>query len=297
MAAVDTRRQNSTNVRTRFAAPQPVRTAFTVLEHVAPGIGARWAARLWCTVPGHPEARQRGPGRRAGLLSTVDLPGGRSVVTESWGSGPNVYLIHGWGGSRGQLDSFVDQVVSRGYRAIAFDALSHGDSSGGVLGPERTTLGEFAEALTAVVERQGDAAGVIGHSLGCAATAVAVRDGLSVPRFGFVAPSVQPIGLTRDMARGLGFGSRTHDRMIRSLESIVGRPMSDFDLLNIGNDVAMPPTLVVHDREDRDVAYAEAERLVTAWPQADLVTTSGLGHRRILRDPDVVDLVTAFVAP
>jgi hypothetical protein len=59
--------------------------------------------------------------------------------------------------------------------------------------------------------------------------------------------------------------------------------------------------LVVHDRGDREVSFTQAERLVAAWPGAELVATDGLGHRRILRDADVirrcVDFATAHVAP
>jgi hypothetical protein len=53
----------------------------------------------------------------------------------------------------------------------------------------------------------------------------------------------------------------------------------------------------VHDRADREIPYDAAERLVASWPQADLVSTDGLGHQRILRDADVIALVAMFVAP
>jgi hypothetical protein len=36
--------------------------------------------------------------------------------------------------------------------------------------------------------------------------------------------------------------------------------------------------------------------IAAAWPGAELVTTEGLGHRRILRDPAVVARVTDFLA-
>lgn len=294
--ATPTRLPNSTIVRSHFVAPRSVRAAFSVLEYTAPALGARWATRLWCTVPRTTASRVDSRARK-GSLGAVELPGSRSVVTESWGVGPAIYLVHGWGGWRGQLGSFVDPLVSRGYRAIAFDMPSHGDSAPGALGPRQSTLAEFADALTAVIAHHGPPAGVIGHSLGCAATAVAVRDGVSVPRLAFVSPTVQPISLTHAMADGLGFGGRIHMRMIRRLESLVGRPMSDFDLLAMADEVPMPRTLVVHDRADRDVPYEEADQLVATWPRADLVSTSGLGHRRILRDPDVVGLVATFIAP
>jgi pimeloyl-ACP methyl ester carboxylesterase len=262
----------------------------------------RLAARLWCTVPTGSGLR-RDDRPIPGLfvdpseVGSVALPGGRRVVTETWGEGLPIYLVHGWGGWRGQLGAFVEPLLSRGYRVVAFDAPSHGESGPGLLGPGRSTLAEMAEALRAVVETHGKPAGIVGHSLGCAAVAVAVQDGLDSPKLGFVAPTVEPISHTRDMARALGFSERTRMGLLRRLEAMVGRPMADFDLLAMPDRAALPPTLVVHDRDDREISYGEAERLVASWPQADLVSTDGLGHQRILRDADVVALVAMFVAP
>src|SRR5690606_16217997 len=55
------------------------------------------------------------------------------------------------------------------------------------------------------------------------------------------------------------------------------------------------PMLVVHDEGDREVAIEQSRRLVDAHAGATLVTTSGIGHNGILRDPDVVRTVTGFV--
>jgi pimeloyl-ACP methyl ester carboxylesterase len=296
-ATLDTSSKNRTIVRPkRWLAPRPIRAAFTALEHLAPALGARWAVRLWCTVPRGAARRQDNrPG--SGAVSTVDLSSGRSVVVESWGTGPTVYLVHGWGGWRGQLGAFVHPLLARGYRVVAFDAPSHGESAPGSFGPRRGALTEFADALRAVVAHHGPPAGVIAHSLGCAATAVAVSDGLRVPRLGFVAPSVQPLAATGEMAMAFGFSQRIRSAMIRRLEALVGRPISDFDLLALADRSHLPPTLVVHDRDDNEVAHDEADRLVATWPQADLVSTSRLGHHRILRAAEVVGLLTLFVAP
>ena len=71
--------------------------------------------------------------------------------------------------------------------------------------------------------------------------------------------------------------------------------MAEFDAIVQSSYVDPVPTLVVHDRGDRQTPYADAERLVGSLPDARLVTTEGLGHRRILRDPAVVAEVVDFV--
>jgi hypothetical protein len=56
------------------------------------------------------------------------------------------------------------------------------------------------------------------------------------------------------------------------------------------------PALILHDIEDAEVPHAEGLSLAHAWPGARLVTTAGLGHRRILRDEAVVGQAVEFIA-
>lgn len=54
--------------------------------------------------------------------------------------------------------------------------------------------------------------------------------------------------------------------------------------------------LIVHDEDDKAVDYLSAEAIVKAWPQCQLFTTKGLGHRRILKDREVIQRVTLFIS-
>ena len=53
--------------------------------------------------------------------------------------------------------------------------------------------------------------------------------------------------------------------------------------------------LVVHDRDDVETPWTGGARLVDLWPGARLVTTEGLGHRRVLREPSVIEEAAAFI--
>jgi pimeloyl-ACP methyl ester carboxylesterase len=273
---------------TRLAA---LRAAFAAGDRLAPGLAARWALRVWCTLPrngGRRRDERPGPGE----TSVVALSGRRSVTVETWGAGEPVYLAHGWGGWRGQLGAFVAPLVAAGRRVVAFDAPSHGESAPGHLGPRRSTAVEIAEAFVAVTAAHGTPTAVVAHSLGCTTTALAVRDGLTVGKLAFVAPSASVASMTIGLARALGYGRRTGVRFDRRLEALAGRPVSDFDLTTMAPPV---PTLVVHDRHDKEVPYADGVRVADAWPAARLHTTESLGHQRILRDPAVVAEIAAFV--
>jgi pimeloyl-ACP methyl ester carboxylesterase len=290
-AVTDVRPQKSTTVRF-LSSPPAVRAAFRVLNRVAPALAARWAERIWFTLPRAAARPVPAPG---GHRFTVDVDGHR-LVGEVWGAGPAVYLMHGWGGNAGQLAAFVAPLVDLGHRVVAFDAPSHGRSAPGGYGPRSSSIPEFAAALTAVVAAHGPAQAVIAHSMGGIAAAVALCDGLRADRVALLAPMASPVAYARQLADHLGFGEPTYRRLIVRVERRVRAPMHHFDVPELGRAVAMPPTLVVHDRDDAFTPVTDGAAIAAAWPSAQLHVTSGLGHRRLLRDPDVVSEVVDFVA-
>ena len=55
------------------------------------------------------------------------------------------------------------------------------------------------------------------------------------------------------------------------------------------------PLLVIHDRDDREVRWDDGAAIAAAWPGAQLVTTTGLGHHRIVSDGGVIQQVLGFL--
>jgi pimeloyl-ACP methyl ester carboxylesterase len=303
----------------RLAAVQKstIVRSFALLERVAPAVGARWAERLWFRVPaaGGRRDRQAAPGQpfrleldgrtvvgevwdepAADPASNGATPGPAGLGAEARGGRPVVYLVHGWGGWRWQLDALVDPLVEAGYRVVAFDAPGHGDSDPGPQGPGRATLMDIAAALTAAVAAFGPAHAVVAHSLGATAAAYALRGGLPVERMAFLAPMADPLPYTRTFAARLGFGERTRTRLVDRLERRIRMPMSDFDVPAMAGRFPTPPLLLVHDRQDAETGWSDSAAIAQAWPDVRLISTSGLGHRRLLRAPAVVAEVVGFVA-
>jgi hypothetical protein len=78
-------------------------------------------------------------------------------------------------------------------------------------------------------------------------------------------------------------------------ERWLGASWDDFDIPALAR-AQKAPLLVVHDRDDDEVPWSDGAAIAAAWPGARLVTTEGLGHRRVLRDPRVVELAVSFVS-
>jgi len=275
------------------------RRAFGILERIAPWIGSRWGIELWCTPPVMESSLRMPPGVSAGEPVEAAWSGHR-IAGESWGAGPTVYLVHGWGGQRAHLAVFVKPLVAAGYRVIAFDLPSHNESEPGALAPGRTTIVECAEAVRAVVAEHGPAHAIVGHSLGAKAAALAISWGTPVERLVFLAPMAS-FSLYLDLfTERHGFGPRIRSRLHRRLDRRIGMPLLHTDIANVAARLADPtPLLIVHDPDDPDSPHAASEEIVGVWPGASLVSTRGLGrlaHYRILRHRPAINAGVDFIA-
>jgi pimeloyl-ACP methyl ester carboxylesterase len=248
------------------------------------------ALRAFMTPPRPPRPDNERLLLATGFPMTLDAAGHR-IPAWSWGSNdaPTTLLVHGWGGRGAQLGALVPELLERGQRVVTYDAPGHGDNDEG-----RATLVMFAETLRGVAARLGRVDAVVAHSFGAAATTVALARGLAVERVAYIAPVFSIVdSVARFLAfTGLSAPGRERFRRLVSESNMAGPEELDGAALAPHLRV---PLLVVHDREDREVPYADGAAAVAAWPGARIVTTSGLGHRRLLDDPDVVGVVRDFV--
>lgn len=279
-----------------------IKSAFSILGHVVPDTMAGVAHRLF-TEPRRipPSARER-VWRDEARRSTIDTPVGPvAVLTWSTAELPwepvttprgTVLLMHGWEGRGSQLCAFVAPLLSAGFRVVAFDGPAHGDSPG-----TSADALIFSIALRAVAAELGDVRAVIAHSMGGAATNVAVGDGLDVEAVVLLAPPFSAETVTDDFARQLALPARTR----RALRKRLQQRFHAYAWQRLGpvpNRAAARArlaTLIVHDEDDVEVPFVRGEALANAWPGARLEITSGLGHRKILRDAGVVATVVGFV--
>jgi pimeloyl-ACP methyl ester carboxylesterase len=275
--------KKSTNVR----APGGLRRALVAtLARLAPPLAVAWAIRGFCTPP--PHGREPEPPAATARPLRIRLRG-RALRAWTWGHGPTVLLVHGWGGRADQLAALAPPLVAAGFCVVAFDAPAHGASPG-----RRATLLDFRDAVAAVAARVGPLHGVIAHSLGAAATALAMRAGLRVERAVFVGPPADAVTYLRRFLAAVGIPAALAPRVEHRFEARAGFRWSDLSVPAVAPHLDTP-LLVVHDRDDREVPWAEGAAIAAAWPGATLVTTEGLGHRRLLRDPEVIGRAVGFL--
>lgn len=220
----------------------------------------------------------------------TEIPSGdHRLAIWSWGSGPTVLLVHGWEGRGSQLAAFAEPLLSAGFRVVTFDAPGHGQSSG-----RSSSLIEMAKAIRDVAEWAGAVEAVVAHSAGASVTNIALDQGLQAKALVYLAPANDPGSFLGTVAGMLGLSPEIALVAQMRIEKRFDVYWSDLVGTALAPRMELPLT-VFHDREDREVPWSNGRDLVRPWPGATLRTVVGLGHRRILRDPEVIDDAVAWL--
>lgn len=208
-----------------------------------------------------------------------------------WGprDAPVILMLHGWEGRGSQFRYLVEPLVAAGRQVIALDAPAHGASPGEEANPVL-----FAQAALEAAAEIRDLEAVVGHSMGAAALAYALSQGLPAERAVLISGPSRLSDVLKAFADYIGLPARSHPAFFARVERHTGVPIAHLDIVRAAARLQLP-VLAVHDRSDVEVPFRASQQLVQALPQAELFATEGLGHVRVLKDAAVIRRVTRFL--
>lgn len=211
-----------------------------------------------------------------------------------WGTqGPVMLAMHGWEGRATQYRYIAEAIARSGRRFIALDGPAHGLSPGRVAHP-RLFAETLLDAAAEIATEAGALEAVIGHSMGAGAVAYALSQGLNVQRAVLIAGPSSYETVVREAAALAGFGPRATRQVLRAMEQRMGIAPESLDTAAAVQGVELP-VLLVHDRDDVFVSPTHGQRYLQHLPDARLIETQGLGHWRVLTDPQIVARIAAFI--
>ncbi|ONK16013.1 alpha/beta hydrolase [Streptomyces sp. MP131-18] len=273
-----------------------LRAALNGTGRVAPRLAGRWALGLFA----HPVTRvavrpAEEPVMRRARRGELTV-NGKTAVIHRWGDGERpVLLMHGWLSRASRWSPMIEALADRGYSPVAFDAPGHGEAGG-----RGTTILEYRELTRRLHAEHGRFAAVIGHSVGGLSAFHALRGESLADRLVTIGAPAEFGFLVDSFCAGSGLGPWALPQLRRGIEERMfpgeRELWARFSATHHPAGLRMP-LLIVHDEADDMVPVEQCRRLVAAYgEQADVMLTRGLGHRRVIADPAVIEAVLDFAA-
>lgn len=258
-----------------------------IISYIFPTLAAKKALKLFLV----PQKHQRPAAENTWYASARKQILKNGLHSFNWGveGHPKVLLVHGWEGRGTQMAAFAEPLVKTGYHVIAIDGPAHGDSPG-----EETNAGIFSRVLVEVQKELGDVRAIIAHSFGGGCSILASSFGLKVSKLVIIASPSDYAKVVQNFLDLVPLSSWATKVFYKILSQKAQVTLSGINIASLGQNLNIP-ILVVHDKNDKEVRFENAQRLHQAWPLSKLLATSGLGHRRVLKDPEVIQKVVEFI--
>ena len=218
-----------------------------------------------------------------------------------------IICVHGWEGRGTNFYKFIAKLTSKGFRVLAPDFPMHGKTSG-----TETGCHVFGFSLNCILNYIKVPAILLVHSLGngVACTNYYISDEKTRNQIkGFIGIGV-PDKFTdyiRNFGNMMGLDDYTNNLFLEKNSERLGIDIKYFVVSDTIKNFNYP-CLIVHDDKDKEVSIEWAinsskyiQPKFQTYKIGDkeypcLHKTSGLGHRRILRDDGVVDTVVDFIS-
>jgi len=263
-----------------------------VLTLIYPPMAARLVNYLWFKTYRHDEPRREQRLLETAVWEKIEFEG-ETVQVYIWGESdlPTVLLVHGWNGRGAQLGNVVQDLVGQGYCVLAFDAPGHGRSSS-----KSTSLPEISNVIQELSKQYGPFHAGIAHSFGGLCLMHAASTGVKIDKVVCIASAFNVERLVQFFAKLMQVKPKIVERQKRLLEQQFGEEV--WEQFSMPNMVKNTSTLglIIHDKDDDAIPVERSKMIAEAWENSELILTSGLGHRRVLRDKTVMKKIVRFIA-
>ena len=203
-----------------------------------------------------------------------------------------ILLLHGFSSTCQHFAGFVTPLVKKGYEVLAFDAPAHGSSEG-----SSVNAVEYAQMIKKINDLYGPISGYIAHSFGGISVILALEEMNhdAETRVVLLAPATETstaIDSAFEMLQIKNFTLR------KAIDDVIleksGRPSAWYSIRRAIKTIKAS-ILWIHDTDDNITPYGDALKVKNDSPENVLfIATSGLGHRRIYRDAEVLEQVISF---
>ncbi|HJV19991.1 MAG TPA: alpha/beta fold hydrolase [Sediminibacterium sp.] len=203
-----------------------------------------------------------------------------------------VLIVHGFSSYSYKFDSYVLALKKEGFTVLAFDAPGHGLSDG-----RKINALIYRDTILAIEQAFGPLYGIVAHSLGGLAAALAFEQlpDAANRKLVLIAPATETRTAIDNFFKLIPATPRVVSAFEAHIERIANRPISYFSVARVVRR-SLTSTLWVHDEEDNICTFNDVKPLLSEKISSlKFFITKGLGHNQIYREHQTREAIIHFL--
>ena len=202
-----------------------------------------------------------------------------------------ILICHGFDSASYKFERYIEPLLQLGFGVVAFDAPAHGLSAG-------TTINvlQYRNYILELIEKFGPFDGILAHSFGAIATALAAEQlpANSIRQMVLIAPATETTRSIADFCRIIGISPMLQNELESLITQTGGKPISWYSAARAIQSISIK-TLWIHDKNDpitpyHDMAYLQDLNL----SYTSFHITDGLGHSPY-SNADIAKLIVEYI--
>jgi pimeloyl-ACP methyl ester carboxylesterase len=268
-----------------------LRTKFKLLSAVSKKTAAKQAFELFCT----PTTRNRNPLPPIFVKAEIIKFSfeGFHIQGYRWNqhAKKKLLILHGFESSVINFDKYIRPLINKGYEVLAFDAPANGRSSG-----NKINILIYKRFIQHIIKQFGPVNAFMAHSLGGLALMICLEEMKfkEKPKVVLIAPATETTTAIDAFFSYLELDDNLRAEFENVIAELGENPAEWYSISRVIKEIDAS-VLWLHDEDDKTTPYADAEKVKDKnYPHVTFVTTKGLGHSRIYRDPKISQQVIDF---
>lgn len=271
-----------------YQVPKTLFFGLQISQKLLPTLSFKRALKLFFTPTKFDTPEREVSYKNRANLNRALINGKRITIYQTGKGKKSVLFVHGWGGRSTQFFQMAEMFEKAGFSVYSFTAPAHGSSNDGT-----THMLEFAESIVHLDKMYGPFELIAGHSLGGMAIMNALNMGVQPNKIAMIGTPSTITHVLNDFCEGLKLNKAVREKFINYLKTTYSEDFEQYSTLRLAENCQLP-TLVIHDENDLDVAINQAQDVADVLKNGGFIKTQGLGHRRILSDPQVIQQLIEF---
>lgn len=222
----------------------------------------------------------------------IDCLEGDIFVHEFLQSDPAVILVHGWADTSLRFESLIENLLKKNLSVYVFDHVGCGKSHA-----SKSNLMNYVEGLEKVykyAESKKEVLGVVTHSMGSVALLNLNTEKIIGKRLVLIAAPTKYFENLFETLEKTGVPKKVFKALLDKVSKKHHRDWTKMGPYENRDKLKSSNTLFIHDPEDRFCSYTNLQDYLKG-SQLQLITTKGLGHHRIMKDPEVISKTISWL--